>query len=333
MLHKVDPGAPVKKLVSIVCPMLNEQANVGYFYTEVSQALAGVADLVDFEFVFVDDGSTDQTLNLLEGLSKDDPRITIIKLSRNYGFQPAIMTGYAHCKGDAAIQIDSDLEDPPEIMCGFVKQWLEGHKIVYGIREKRQESWLKEQSRKIFYRFMKKISDQDLPLDAGDFMLIDRKIIDVLKSYRSSNLYLRGTIYSMGFSRVGIGFARNKRKFGTSKFPLVKMISLAWDGIISQSIIPLRLATLVGFVVILGCLGLSGFYLLEYLFDPTDIPPGWMTLTLITLFCLGMNAMFFGIIGEYIARIYRQTRNEPVSTVEWVHLSTHHQRAPCLTEV
>lgn len=324
LLREIKKKSNEKKLVSIICPMFNEEANVGYFYAEVTKALEPVAQQVDFEFVFVDDGSQDQTLNLLQKLCDQDARISIVKLSRNYGFQPAIMTGYKHCNGDAAIQIDSDLEDPPEIMCDFILKWLSGHQIVYGIREKRQESWLKESLRKIFYRIMKRISDQDLPVDAGDFMLIDRKIINVLKDSRSSNLYLRGTIYSMGFSRVGIALTRNKRKFGTSKFPLFKMISLAWDGVISQSVLPLRLATMVGFITIMVSLSLGLFYLGEYFIGASAIPPGWMTLTLITLFCLGMNAMFFGIIGEYIARIYKQTRNDPISTVEYLHRSCYY---------
>jgi len=231
-----------KRLISIVVPVLNEELNIETLYTTVLSVFDPVADRYQLEFIFTDNHSTDQTFEILERLSQEDPRVKVLRFSRNFGYQRSILTGYLNAKGDAVIQLDCDLQDPPAMLLKFIEQWEAGNKVVYGVRKRRQEGAMISFARKVFYRLINALSEHSLPLDAGDFRLVDRRIIEELRRCRDTNPYLRGQIAAMGFQQVGLEYDRHARREGESKFSFSALVSLALDGIVSQSQIPLRLA-------------------------------------------------------------------------------------------
>jgi len=305
-----------KKLVSIIVPAYNEEDNVEYCYGELKKITDTLSDSYNFEFIFTDNASTDRTFDLLEKLAEKDERIRIFSFSRNFGYQKSIHTGYNKAEGDCAIEYDCDLQDPPELLPEFLKHWKEGNQIVYGIRKTRREGKFITFLRKVFYRFINKISEHTLPEDAGDFMLIDKVIINEIKKRQDQHPYLRGMIFSFGFNQKGVPYDRNERKHGKTKFSLKKMLGLAVDGIISQSIVPLRIASYTGIIVALITVFLSGFYIVERLFFGLDWPAGWTTTVVLLLFSISLNALFLGIIGEYLLRIYNQVRNKSVTIIK-----------------
>ena len=272
----------------------------------VDEALAPLTDRFDLEFIFTDNRSTDDTFTQLSELAAADHRVRVIRFSRNFGYQKSVLTGYLNAGGDCAVQLDADLQDPPSLILDMVAAWEKGARVVYGIRRSRKEGALVTGLRKLFYRTINLLAEQPMPLDTGDFRLIDRCIIDVLAETPSNSPYLRGEIAKMGFEQVGLPYDRAKRQHGRSKFPLRAMMSLAIDGIISQSIVPLRIATYTGLVMsALTFLAIIGYAVTRIFFD-VDWPPGFTTITVLILFSISLNALFLGIIGEYLARIYRQ---------------------------
>jgi dolichol-phosphate mannosyltransferase len=305
-----------KKLISIITPVYNEEKTIDKYYSEITATIDNLSDKYDFEIIITDNCSTDSTFEKIRKIAAKDKRVRAYSFSKNFGYQKSIFTGYSKCNGDAAIEIDCDLQDPPSLIGEFLKEWEAGNKIVYGIRIKRRESAFVNFLRKLFYRLISKISDNDLPYDAGDFMLIDRRILNLLKKVTDHNLYLRGIIFSFGFKRKGIHYARDERKEGESKFRAGKMITLALDGIISQSILPLRLASFFG--VLVSCLTfiICLTYILVKLYTNVYMPAGFTTIIVAILFSTGMNAIFLGIMGEYMARIYTQQKNNQFIIIE-----------------
>lgn len=305
-----------KRLISLVIPVFNEEENVELFY----QRLCAVADNLnsfDFEFIFTDNNSQDATYSILEKLAEQDSRIRVFSFSRNFGYQRSILLGYQKARGDAAIEFDCDGQDPPELLQTFLNHWQHGYQIVYGIRKNRKEGFFITELRKMFYRFINSISDNgELPLDAGDFMLIDRKVLDQLKLIDGHYLYLRGTIFNLGFKKIGFEYSREARLRGESKFPLIKMIELAMDGIVNQSIFPLRLASYTGIFVAVITILLALIYLTLRIFSLGNTPQGFTTSVLLQLAGIGINATLLGIIGEYIARVYVQSKNFPTVIVD-----------------
>lgn len=305
-----------KKLISIITPVLNEEENVTHYYNRISSVIQSLSDRYQFEIIITDNCSSDRTFELFTELAQKDRRFRIFRFSRNFGFQNSIWTGYSKARGEAAIEIDCDLQDPPELLGEFLREWERGTKIVYGIRKTRKEGKIITTIRKLFYRFINRISDQHLPHDAGDFMLIDRAVLNEITMIKDHHLYLRGTIFGLGFSRKGIVFDREIREFGTSKFSLSKMVLLALDGIISQSILPLRIASYVGIAVAILMFVMSGFYVVGRLFNWFVTYPGFTTTTVLILFSISLNGIFLGIIGEYLARVYVQLKNRPIVIIE-----------------
>lgn len=298
-------------LISIVVPVFNEEENVEFFYKRLCDVCSKL-DNYDFEFIFTDNASVDQTFSILEKISKDDSRVRVFSFSRNFGYQRSILLGYQKANGDAAIEFDCDGQDPPELLEKFLNFWEKGHKIIYGIRKHRQEGFFITKLREVFYRLINIISDQgSLPLDAGDFMMIDKAVLDQLRKIDGHYLYLRGTIFNFGFKRIGFEYTREARLRGESKFPLFKMFELALDGIVNQSILPLRLASYTGVIIALLTIFLAIIYLLLRIFNYENIPQGFTTNVLLQLCGIGINATLLGIIGEYIARIYVQAKNAP----------------------
>lgn len=305
-----------RPLISIVVPVFNEELNVEPFYTEVNKSLEPLSGEYEFEFVFTDNHSTDRTFAILGELASRDPRISVYRFSKNFGYQRSIMTGYTRARGAAAIQLDVDLQDPPSLLPRFLEIWREGADVVYGIRIKRQESWLITLQRNLFYRLIDRLSEERLSVDAGDFRLISRRIIDLLKSFEDAQPYLRGTIATLGFKQVGIPYSRNARVRGESKFPFSKLVSLALDGILNHSVVPLRLATYFGLTVSVMTLLSIAAYIAAKLLTGAQWPAGFATLAALILASISINAMLLGIIGEYIGRMYRQVRKQPLTVIE-----------------
>jgi dolichol-phosphate mannosyltransferase len=305
-----------RKLITVLVPVFNEEQNIEPLYRALQPVIAQLSDRYEFEILFTDNHSDDSTFAVIERLAAGDPRIRALRFSRNFGFQRSIFTGYIHARGDAAVQIDCDLQDPPELILQFVKKWEEGHRVVYGIRSSRKEGWMMNTTRRVFYRLIDSLSEDDLPLDAGDFRLLDRRVLDELRSFDDYQPYLRGTVAALGFSQIGIPYDRAERARGTSKFSFRELVGLALDGILNHSVVPLRIATYLGLgVSLLTLLGIAG-YAVGRLFFAANWPPGFASIIILILGSLSLNALFLGIIGEYLGRIYKQVKRRPLTIIE-----------------
>lgn len=305
-----------RPLVSIVCPVFNEQGNIFPLYEALRAVFEPVADRYRWELVFTDNHSTDDTFVELSALAARDERVRVFRFSRNFGFQRSIHTGYLQARGDVAVQIDCDLQDPPALILEFLREWEAGHAIVYGVRRSRKEGALITFTRKVFYRLIDFLSEDRLPLDAGDFRLVDRRVLDVLARIHDESPYLRGTLAGVGFPQKGIPYDRAARAIGASKFSLGDLFKLAFDGILAQSTVPLRLATYTGLIVaLLTFLGVVAFVVGRFFFGQ-EWPAGFALTTVLILLSLSVNALFLGIVGEYVGRIYRQVRQRPLTIIE-----------------
>lgn len=305
-----------KKLVSIVIPVFNEEANIFPLYEALFPIINGCKDLYNFELIFTDNHSTDNTFIQLRELREIDRRVKVFRFSRNFGYQRSILSGCLQSSGDAIIQLDCDLQDPPELILEFLKHWEEGCKVVYGIRRNRQENAILHLCRKIFYRLINYLSEDKLPVDVGDFRLIDRKLIDVLQQVDDARPYLRGMIASMGFKQRGILYDRRARERGKSNFGFKDLVGLALDGVLNHSVIPLRLATFFGVgISILTVLAIILYSVSKLIFG-LNWPDGFTTLTVLVLGGICVNALFLGIIGEYIGRIFQQVKKRPLVIFE-----------------
>jgi dolichol-phosphate mannosyltransferase len=304
-----------KPLISIAIPVLNEEGNVRSLYARLCALADDMADRCDFEFVFTDNHSKDQTWSILGQLALTDPRVRAIRFSRNFGFQNSILANYLHTRGDAVMQIDADLQDPPELLEQFFALWQQGYKVVYGIRRKRPEGALLQLMRRCGYWFIDKISEHPIPRDVGDFRLVDRAVIRALAKTNSVTPYLRGMIAGMGFNQTGIEYDRDARTSGDSKFNVSRLIRLGLTAVFNHSTVPLRLATYIGVVILFLSAAAAVYYLGLRWADPT-LPRGFTTIQLMLLFGIGLNAFLLGIIGEYILRIYRTLRADPIAIIE-----------------
>ncbi len=305
-----------KKLISLIVPVYNEVDNVRALYDAVTRVMAGLEDRYDWELLFTDNHSEDGTFAILEEIAAADGRVRAIRFSRNFGFQRSILTGYMNARGEAAIQLDCDLQDPPELIPEFIAKWEEGYQVVYGVRRSRQEGAIITGLRKIFYRLIDALTEDKLPHDAGDFRLVGRPVLDALQGLDDQHPYLRGMIATLGFRQVGVPYDRNRRERGESKFSFGQLVSLALDGILHHSVIPLRIATMIGLIMAV----LTFFGIIVYgsrrLFFGQDWPPGFATTTLLLLLSITLNALFLGVIGEYLGRIYQQVKKGPVTVEE-----------------
>jgi glycosyltransferase involved in cell wall biosynthesis len=304
-----------RHLISLVMPVYNEEANVDRAYAALT-AIFETLPQYDIEFVFTDNHSEDRTFERLSALAKTDRRVKVIRFTRNYGFQRSLLTAYRNATGDAAIQVDCDLQDPPELIPQFVALWEKGHDVVVGLRRRREEHALLTLGRRGFYALLDRISEDPLTRDAGDFRLVDRSVIDQLKQLNDYNPYVRGVVSSFAARETGIPYDRAPRLHGSSKFPVRKLVSFALDGIIGHSVLPLRLASYAGLSISVLVFLLALFYLFEALWFRHSWPSGFATLVILVLFGISLNAIFLGIIGEYMSRIYQQVRFRPLVTVE-----------------
>lgn len=305
-----------KSLVSICIPVFNEEQNIEPLYEALVPIMQQVGERYDFELLFTDNHSTDQTFEVLARLAHGDSRVRAIRFSRNFGFQRSIFTAYSNARGDAAIQIDCDLQDPPSLILEFLQKWEAGYQVVYGVRSIRQGNWWMNVTRKVFYRLIDSLSEEPLPVDAGDFRLIDRVVLNELMKFEDYQPYLRGTIAALGFEQIGIPYSRAERKHGKSKFSFGQLIGLALDGILNHSIVPLRIATYLGLLIsIVTFLGILAYGFGRMILGK-DWPAGFATIVILILGSLSLNALFLGVIGEYLGRIYRQVKRRPLTIIE-----------------
>jgi len=302
-------------LVSVIVPAFNEEATVERAYhsiAEVFRALPGYS----LELIFMDNHSTDATFPILREIAAADPRVRVVRLSRNNGYQRSLLVGYQRARGACAVQIDCDLQDPPGLIPEMLALWRQGHQVVYGIRRSLPDGPVTAQLRKIFYAGMRALSDDDLPRDAGEFRLVDACILIELRKVNDTSPYLRGLISAMGFSQVGLPYDREARVAGRSKFPLSKMLGLALDALLNHSLVPLRIASITGLVIGIGTFLLTLIYLAGRLVFGQNWPAGFATTTMLLLLGITLNAIFLGIIGEYLGRIFRQVKARPTPIVE-----------------
>jgi polyisoprenyl-phosphate glycosyltransferase len=270
----------------------------------------------ELELIFTDNHSTDATFERLAAIATIDARVKVVRFARNFGYHRSVLFAYQAATGDCAVQIDCDLQDPPELIPEMLGLWRQGNQVVYGVRRSLPDGAVMRMTRQAFYRFISMMSDDDLPIDAGEFRLVDRQILDELRTVEDTSPYVRGLISSMGFSQVGFLYDRQDRVAGTSKFPLRRMISMALDGLLNHSLLPLRLAS--GIALTVGALTflLLVGYLAGRLLFGQDWPAGFATTTLLLLLSITLNAMCFGILGEYVGRMFMQSKRRPLPIVE-----------------
>jgi len=304
---------PHRPTLSVVAPVYNEEAILPELYRRLVAVLDGAG--LDWELVLVNDGSRDRSPEIMRELHAADPRVKVVDFARNFGHQVAITAGADYAQGDAVVIIDADLQDPPEVILDLLAKWREGYEVVYAVRaERKGETWFKEFTAKAFYRIIYKITDINIPMDTGDFRLMDRKVVEALRTMREKHRFMRGMSVWVGFKQVGVEYVRAERYAGETKYPLKKMLRFALDGITSFSYFPLQVATYVGFIaaavavlgiiltVILRLTGSHAFY-------------GQATTLVAVLFLGGVQLISLGIIGEYLGRIYDEVKGRPLYIV------------------
>jgi dolichol-phosphate mannosyltransferase len=301
-------------LLSVVVPVYNESLVLAAFYDRATRALEQLPG-VDFELIFVDDGSADDSFSQLSMLAAQDPRVRIVKFSRNFGHQIAITAGLDHATGDCIVFIDADLQDPPEVIAQMLDKWREGFEVVYGVRAERAgEGRLKLLTAKVFYRLLKAITRVEIPVDVGDFRLIGRRAANQLRSLREKDRFVRGLVSWIGFRQTGVVYDRDKRFAGETKYPYRKMLKFALDGITSFSTLPLKLATWLGYASsALAFLYLASVFVQKLLGNTVQ---GWATIMVALLFLGGVQLIALGIIGEYLGRLFNESKPRPMYVVE-----------------
>jgi glycosyltransferase involved in cell wall biosynthesis len=305
----------MKPLISIVIPVYNEEDNVARTHQELTRVIATLANEYDFELLFTDNDSTDSTFERLSEIATRDPSVRIARFARNFGFQKSVLTGFRLTRGNAAIQIDADLQDPPAMFGPFLEKWREGYDVVVGVRRHRQEGRLLQWGRRLYYRLMAALDGPHLIPDAGDFRLIDRSIVEKLRRINDSHTYLRGLTSSLARRQIGIPYDRSERVHNESKFRLMALLRLALEGVLAHSSFPLRVAFYLGVLFATGAAMLAAFYLVLRLMDPTSGPEGFTTTQILVLFGIGLNSLFLGVIGVYLGRVYDQVRFRPTTII------------------
>ncbi|KNH21394.1 glycosyltransferase [Priestia megaterium] len=298
---------------SIVVPVYNEEEVIHETYRRLTEVMRSTKEA--YELLFVNDGSRDRTAEILKEYSEQDPAVVLLDFARNFGHQIAITAGMDYARGEAVVVIDADLQDPPELILEMIEKWKQGFDVVYAKRTKRKgETYFKKQTAAMFYRFLRAMTDIDIPLDTGDFRLLDRKVCNQMNSIQEKNRFVRGLVSWVGFKQTAVEYERDERLAGESKYPLKKMLKLSMDGITSFSYKPLKLASYAG--VTLSGIGFIYLLVVLYLKLFTDSTiTGWSSLIVIQLFFSGIILIILGMIGEYIGRIYDETKNRPLYIV------------------
>lgn len=318
-------------LISVIIPCFNEEPVIRATHERLTSVLEGMSGL-DYELIFVNDGSRDRTQHILAELQLFDLHTRVLLLSRNFGHQIAVTAGLETAAGDAVVIIDADLQDPPGLIPQMVQLWRDGNEVVYGSRTEREgESRFKLWTAKVFYRLINRLSETKMPLDTGDFRLLDRKVVEVIKAMPERARFLRGMVSWAGFRQVALPYDRAPRQAGDSKYPLRKMIHFAMDGIISFSLVPLKLAIWTGFFAIWVAVAGIVVAILDRLFEK-NLTRGWASLFVAVLFMGGVQLVSLGILGEYLGRIYTEVKRRPLYVVhERLGFSTSNAKEPAQT--
>jgi dolichol-phosphate mannosyltransferase len=299
---------------SIIAPIYNEEGNIQVLYDRMCKVMDSTGE--SWELVTINDGSRDRSLELLEALSAKDSRIKVVNFARNFGHQLAVTAGLNHAAGDAIVVIDTDLQDPPELILEMIERWKAGYQVVYAVREERKgESWFKLFTAKLFYRLIYRITDVDIPLDTGDFRLMDRKVVDALNAMPEHNRFIRGMTSWVGFKQIGVTYVREARGWGETKYPLRKMVRFAMDAVTGFSYFPLQIMVYVSFV--LGLLAILAIPIIAILRVALgyEFLGGQATNIVLTLLLSSFELFFLFMMGQYVARIYDEVRGRPLYIV------------------
>lgn len=300
------------KKISLVIPMYYEEDVAYKCYERVSNVLKNINYKYDYEIIFINDGSKDKTLEILEKIAEEDKKVKIISFSRNFGHQAAVTAGLKEVNGDAIIIIDADLQDPPELIPEMMELWEQGNEVIYGKRKKRKgESTFKLLSAKMFYQTLNALSDVEIPKDTGDFRLVDRKVVDVINSLPEHNKFLRGLFSWVGFKQKAYEYERQERVAGKTKYPLKKMLKLASDGIISFSTKPLKIVGALGITSIIISIIILIYALISYALKLNHLSAGWTSIMVTVTFFAGVQLLSLWIMSEYIGRIYDEAKERP----------------------
>jgi polyisoprenyl-phosphate glycosyltransferase len=321
---------PSRPAISVVVPLYNEEGNVAPLFARVEAALALVPGNPSYEFVIVNDGSTDATAERVRDQMRLRRNVVLVNLSRNFGHQLAATAGIETAQGDAVILMDGDLQDPPELIVDFVAKWREGYDVVYAIRRSRKgESAFKLFTARLFYRIVQRMTKIEIPVDTGDFRLMSRRVVEALRRSTERHRFLRGMVSWVGYRQIGIPYDRDARYSGKTKYPLGKMMRFAIDGITSFSDVPLRFASYLGFCASLVAFIYAIYIIVSKIFSvhPLAYTPGWASTIVAVLFLGGVQLIGIGILGEYIGRIYDEVKGRPVYIISEI------ERSPSLSEV
>ena len=299
------------KKISLVIPMYYEEQVVEECYNRVTKVLKEIQDC-EYEIIFINDGSKDNTLDILERIAKIDNNVKVISFSRNFGHQAAVTAGLKYVTGDVIVIMDADLQDPPELIPDMLKEWEKGYEVIYGKRKSRKgESVFKLLTAKAFYSTLNKLSDVEIPKDTGDFRMVDRKVVDVVNSLPEHNKFLRGLFSWVGFEQLAYEYDRKERFAGKTKYPFGKMLKLALDGILSFSTKPLKIVGGLGILSVIISFVILIYSLLSYIFKWNSLTPGWTSIMCTITFLGGIILISVWMIGEYIGRIYDEVKNRP----------------------
>lgn len=299
------------KKVSLVIPMYYEEEVAEECYNRVTKVLSSLQDYT-YEIIFINDGSKDKTLEILEGIAEKDKQVKVVSFARNFGHQCAVTAGLQEVTGDAIVIIDADLQDPPELIPEMLKLWEAGNEVIYGKRKTREgESKFKLLTAKMFYQTLNSLSDVDIPKDTGDFRLVDRKVVNVINSLPEHNKFLRGLFSWVGFKQTPFEYERKERFAGETKYPLKKMLKLASDGIISFSTKPLKIVGGLGILSMVISILVLIYAILSFIFHWHNLTAGWTSLMVTMTFLSGIILISLWMIGEYIARIYDEVKGRP----------------------
>ena len=299
--------------ISVVLPVYNERENLDALVDRLIPALRKTIG-ESFEVLFIDDGSRDGSGDLLDAFHARDRRLKVVHFSRNFGHQAALQAGLDEATGDAVVLMDADLQDPPEVLGRFIEHWQQGHEVVYAVRRRRKEGLVKRAAYAAFYRTMKAMAEIDVPLEAGDFCLLDRRVVDTLVGLPERNRFLRGLRSWVGFRQIGVEYERDARHAGESKYTLRKLLRLALSGYIGFSAMPLRAATWLGFVSASAGFMLAIWAVITKLIDIPS-PRGWASTVAIFLLVSGVQLFMLGVVGEYLSRVYDEVRSRPLYIV------------------
>ena len=312
--NTVATGTQSGPLLSVVVPVFNEQDVIEPLHSRLLQILDPAA--IDFEIIFVDDGSRDRSPAMLDAICQTDSRFNVLHFSRNFGHQPAVTAGLRAVRGQCAVVIDADLQDPPELILEMLKLWRDGYSVVYAQKTEREGSgFLIRHAYRIFYRVVGSLSEVEIPRDSGDFSLMDRRVVDLLNAMPERNRYVRGLRAWLGFRQTAIKFERPARFAGHTKYNFGRLIGLAFDGVLSVSTAPLRMAMYVGFLSSAGSFLLGVAFAIQQIMGRSHTAPGWASTIVVILFLGGVQLICIGFIGEFIGRIYDEVKQRPLYVV------------------